>query len=98
MTAKGAAGGGRAESEWRKRVFRCRKEDSAYLYAIFEAHEGVAVASTLRHATGDLHRDVELQFEADFTVELERIIEGLRAEGIELHEVGPMGDEGRERQ
>ena len=30
-------------SAWCRRVFRVRKEDSAYLYAIFEAHEGVAV-------------------------------------------------------
>ena len=39
---------------------RVRKEDSAFIYTILEAHEGLASYSTLSHRVGEAHRDLEL--------------------------------------
>ncbi|MBS1958628.1 MAG: hypothetical protein JST80_04070 [Bdellovibrionales bacterium] len=43
-------------------VVRTRKEDSALLYHILEAHEGLTAYSTLFEQTHALYRDVELIF------------------------------------
>ena len=41
-------------------IVRTSREDSAFLYHILEAHEGLTAYSTLEFKEGDLHRDVVL--------------------------------------
>jgi hypothetical protein len=59
------------------RRVRVRKEDSAFVYAVFEAHEGVLSYTTLDHRAGDLHRDLELSIPAGLADEARRILEDL---------------------
>jgi hypothetical protein len=59
-----------------KRI-RVRKQDSAFVYAILESHEGIAAYSTLAHKPEDLYRDLELQIPPDFVAEAERLLREL---------------------
>ena len=59
------------------RRIRLRTEDSAFVYAIFEASEGACAYSTLPHQTGDRHRDLELVIPVGQLPEIERIIADL---------------------
>ncbi len=43
-----------------KMIIRTSRENSAYLYQLLEAHEGLTAYSTLPFKAGDLNRDVEL--------------------------------------
>jgi len=45
-----------------RKVFRSRKQDSAYVYAILESYEGVVSYSTLDGQPTDLHRDLEITY------------------------------------
>lgn len=45
-----------------RKVFRSRKQDSAYVYAILESYEGLVSYSTLDGQASDLHRDLEITF------------------------------------
>lgn len=56
---------------------RVRKEDSAFVYAVLEAHEGICSYSTLDHVPGSLHRDLELQVPSGWTEEVDRVIQDL---------------------
>ena len=44
----------------KKIIVRTRKEDSAFLYHVLEAHEGLTSYSTIEFKPHDPHRDLEL--------------------------------------
>ncbi|MFL5814338.1 MAG: DUF4911 domain-containing protein [Bdellovibrionia bacterium] len=56
---------------------RVRKQDSAFVYFILEASEGIASYSTLGHKPGDPHRDLELRIPPDFVEEVEGLLKSL---------------------
>ena len=60
-----------------RRKFRSKKEDSAFIYFVLEAQEGVASYSTLPFAKGDAHRDLELRFTQDFAADVQAVVEQL---------------------
>ncbi len=65
---------------------RVRKEDSAYVYAILEAQDGIVAYSTLDYRPGDHHRDLELIVPLGFTREVNDLLEVLQTElGGELY-------------
>jgi hypothetical protein len=59
------------------RRIRVRSEDSAFVYSVFEASEGVCAYSTLPHRPGDRHRDLELVIPTGQLEEIERILADL---------------------
>ena len=60
-----------------KRRIRSRKEDSAFIYSLFESHEGIASYSTLAFKPGDAYRDIELQIPLSFLKEVEELLNQL---------------------
>ncbi len=52
---------------------RVRSEDSAFVYGVLEASEGVCAYSTLPHRPGDRHRDLELIIPLGQRSEVDRI-------------------------
>jgi hypothetical protein len=60
-----------------QRKIRVRKEDSAFVYFVLEAHEGVTAYSTLDFKPGDPHRDLMLFVPPDFASDADRIIASL---------------------
>jgi hypothetical protein len=56
---------------------RTRKEDSAFIYHIFEAHEGLVSYSTLPHQNHDAFRDLELLVTPDLKEDLEALLQDL---------------------
>ncbi|MBC7386733.1 MAG: hypothetical protein H7301_11315 [Cryobacterium sp.] len=56
---------------------RLRSEDSAFVYTVLEASEGVCAYSTLEHRPGDRHRDIELIVPIGFISEVDRILADL---------------------
>jgi hypothetical protein len=58
----------------KKIIIRSKKEDSAFLYHIFEAHEGLAAYSTLAFKPHDQHRDMELLFAEEAEEDLRRVL------------------------
>ena len=58
-------------------VIRLPKEEAAFAYFQFEAHEGLAFYSTLEHPVGAPYRELllttTLEFEEDLMVLLERL-------------------------
>jgi hypothetical protein len=80
------------ETQFRKKVIRVRKQDSAYVYFILESYEGIVSYSTLAHQTGDPHRDLELRYSVSFQSEVEELLRTLSNElGDSLHELGAHG-------
>ena len=67
-----------------RKVLRVRKEDSAFVYTIFEASEGLGCYSTLPHKNGDAHRDLELRIPESLLPEALRMLEGLSELYVEL--------------
>jgi len=63
---------------------RVRKQDSAFLYFILEASEGITSYSTLHHKPGDPYRDLELRIPPDFVAEVEDLLKSL---GEMVHEL-----------
>lgn len=57
-----------------KKVIRVKKEDSAYVYFIFESYEGITSYSTLDFKVGDPFRDLELRIPPDFVTEVEELL------------------------
>ncbi len=53
---------------------RTRKEDSAFLYHILEAHEGLVSYSTLPFERHDAVRDLELLVTVEFQSDLEQVL------------------------
>ncbi len=60
-----------------KKTIRTRKEDSAFVYFILEAHEGIVAYSTLPFTKGDAHRDLDLRIPPDFCEETTRVLRSL---------------------
>jgi len=69
------------------RVIRVKKEESAFLYFVLEAREGLTFYSTLPHQSGDAHRDIELMTPVDFLPELEALLKQLGQENMEIIDV-----------
>ena len=62
------------------RRVRVRSEDSAFIYQILEASEGVCAYSTLPHVPGDRHRDLELIVPISLVPEMDRILADLHSQ------------------
>jgi hypothetical protein len=56
---------------------RTRKEDSAFVYHVFEAHEGLVAYSTLPHGVHDAFRDLELLVTPEQKGDLELLLKDL---------------------
>ncbi len=56
---------------------RTRKEDSAFLYHILEAHEGLVSYSTLPFERHDAFRDLELLVTEELKGDLEQVLSEL---------------------
>ncbi len=64
---------GAAEKRW----IRVKKTESAFVYAIFEAHEGVLGYSTVGHQPGVAFCDLELQIPDSRLEEAEHLLKSL---------------------
>lgn len=64
---------GAAQRRW----IRVKKTESAFVYAIFEAHEGVLGYSTVGHEPGGTSCDLELQIPESRLEEAERLLKSL---------------------
>ena len=53
---------------------RVRKEDSVYVYNVFESYEGITSYSTLEFKPGDAYRDLELRIPPDFYEEIQELL------------------------
>jgi hypothetical protein len=60
-----------------KIFIRTKKEDSAFVYHIFEAHEGLVAYSTLPHLTHDPFRDLELLVTPELKEDLHALLQDL---------------------
>ncbi len=67
-----------------RKVLRVRKEDSAFVYTIFEASEGLGSYSTLPHEVGDAHRDLELRIPECLLTEADQMLESIQELILEL--------------
>jgi hypothetical protein len=61
-------------------ILRVRKEDSAYLYQILEASEGLTNYSTLAADKHSSHREILLHLAPDLVHEVRELIERLARE------------------
>jgi hypothetical protein len=61
----------------RLRRVRMKKEDSAFVYALLEASEGITSYTTLPHAPGAPHRDLELQIPEAFVSDVDELLKRL---------------------
>jgi hypothetical protein len=59
---------------WRIRV---KSEESAFVYAIFESHEGILSYSTLDSPPGCLYRDLELQVPVGLKEDAQELLDSL---------------------
>lgn len=57
---------------------RTKKSDSAYVYKVFEAHEGLSAYSTVDHREGEQHRDMDLIFAPDAEKDVRQLISELQ--------------------
>src|SRR5690606_25457503 len=69
-----------SESKVVIRRIRVRKEDSAYLYCIFEAQEGALSYSTLPHQNGEATRDLVLSIPVSFNEQVTELLKELSRE------------------
>jgi hypothetical protein len=60
-----------------RRQIRVRKEDSAFIYFILEAQEGITAYSTLDFKSEDAHRDLLLMIPPDFVHEVDALLKEL---------------------
>lgn len=74
---------GPARHAIQKRI-RTLKKDSAFVYAVLEAHEGITQYSTLDFVRGSDHRDLELLVSPDFLGDLNAMLEDLKGVAHEL--------------
>ena len=61
----------------KKIIIRTRKEDSAFVYHVFEAHEGLTAYSTLPFMPHDPQRDLELLVAPESLNDLRTILKDL---------------------
>lgn len=59
------------------KLIRVKKEDSAFVYFILEAQEGMTSYSTLKHETGSPTRDIELCFHETFEKDVNTLMKRL---------------------
>lgn len=59
------------------RRIRVRKEDSAFVYCLFESYEGIVSYSTVDYQVGDRFRDLELTVPQCFDSEVDDLINHL---------------------
>lgn len=64
-------------------LLKVKKEDSAIVYFILEANEGICFYSTIPHETHDQFRIVEIKYTKELEKEFNQIINQLKKE-IEL--------------
>jgi hypothetical protein len=72
-----------------RKVIRVKKEDSAFVYAILESHEGITSYSTLPHEVGCPYRDLELQIPVGFQNEVDTVLKQLGDLTYEIDAVQP---------
>ena len=60
-----------------KMFIRTKKEDSAFIYQLLEAHEGWAAYTTLPFSPHDPYRDLALIIPDDFKNEVMELLESL---------------------
>ena len=60
-----------------RRIIRVRKQDSAFVYFILEAQEGIVAYSTLDFKPEDAHRDLLLMIPPDFVSEVDKLLKEL---------------------
>ncbi len=65
-------------------VIRVRKEDSAFVYNVLEAHEGLASYTTQPHQVGEAHRDIELTIPTSLKSEAELMLGSIRELWVEV--------------
>ncbi len=68
------------EAESTEFLVRTKKEESAYIYAIFEACENLCLCSTRPHAPGSRYRDVQLSVPIGMVSEVEQTLSLLNDE------------------
>lgn len=61
-------------------IVRVPKNESAFLYFILEAHEGLCFYSTLPSSLGQSYRDVHIQSSVHFIEEIDQVINKLSQE------------------
>ena len=61
-----------------KMFIRSKKEDSAFLYSILEAHEGLAAYTTLKFDSHDPYRDLELLVPAELVSSVKELLDDLK--------------------
>ena len=66
------------------RRIRMKKEDSAFVYFVFESHEGICSYSTLPFEKADPHRDMVLRITPDFETEVQEVLNQLGDKVYEL--------------
>lgn len=69
-----------------RKILRVKKEDSAFVYFILEAQEGITSYSTLDYLPQDPNRDLELTYSPDFENEVVSLIKEL---GALVYEIAP---------
>jgi hypothetical protein len=67
-----------------RKVLRVKKEDSAFVYTVFEASEGLGSYSTLPHQLGDAHRDLELRIPITLLAEAQLMLDSIQPLILEL--------------
>ena len=72
-----------------RRTLRVRKEDSALVYFILEAQEGITAYSTIEFKPEVAHRVLLLLVPPDFQTEVDRLLEDLGELVYELKESSP---------
>ena len=71
-----------------KIFIRTHKRDSAFVYAVLEAHEGLAAYTTLPHKHHSQTRELELLVSDAMKADLERVLQEL-APQVEILEADP---------
>ncbi len=61
-----------------------KKQDSAFVYAILESHEGIASFTTLDSPPGCMYRDVELNVPNCFINEVDFVLSKLKDVACEI--------------
>lgn len=65
-------------------MIRVRKEDSAFVYNVLEAHEGLASYTTQPNQPGEAHRDIELTIPTGLRSEAEIMLNSIRELWVEV--------------
>jgi hypothetical protein len=58
----------------KKIIIRSKKADSAFIYHVLEAHEGLTAYATINYQLHDQHRDVELIFAPEQEADVRKLL------------------------